>query len=202
LNGLGGAALHVEDFAEAEGYYQRSLAIHRELEDEEWASRGLNNLGVSARGQGDTRRALGLFEEALQIRLRLGAVFGIATLQHNIGDALTALGDPEAANPHMRACVRLNLGYNDLHGLAQGLAGTARIWLAQNRRHADAARLLGFSAPHLGYPGPTAGGSDHVEFEEQLALARARLGEPGLAEAMAAGGRMPAAEAAALALRE
>ena len=94
LNGLGGAALHIENYAEAEGYYQRSLAIHRELDDEEWASRGLNNLGVSARGQGDTRRALGLFEEALQIRQRLGAAFGIATLEHNIGDALTALASP------------------------------------------------------------------------------------------------------------
>ena len=201
LNGLGGAALHVENYAEAEGYYRRSLAIHRALDDEEWASRGLNNLGVSARGQGDTRRALALFEEALQIRQRLGAAFGIATLEHNIGDALTALGEPGAAIPHMRECVRLNLGYNDLHGLAQGLSGMAGIWLAQDRRHADAARLLGFSAPHLGYPGPTAGGSDHVEFEEKLALARARLSETGLAEALAIGAVMPAAEAAALALK-
>ena len=56
----------------------------RKIRNEEWASRGLNNLGVSARGQGDTRRALGLFEEALQIRQRLGAAFGIATLEHKI----------------------------------------------------------------------------------------------------------------------
>ena len=76
----------------------------------------------------------------------------------------------------------------------------AGIWLAQDRRHAEAVQLLGFSAPHLGYPGPTAGGSDLVEFAEKLALARRGLGEAGLAEALAAGAQMPAAEAAALAL--
>jgi len=198
LNGLGGAALHTESHAEAEGYYQRSIRIHRELEDEEWVSRGLNNLGICARGRGDIPRALAYFEEVLEIRQRIGALFGIATLQYNVGDAVAALGDHTQALIRMRESVRLNLGYNDLHGMAQALAGIAAIWLDEGERAGVAARLLAFSAPHLGYPGPIAGGSEHLELENLIAHARAALGDEVFAVEWAAGAALDAASAAAL----
>lgn len=198
LNGLGGAALHDEDYEGAERYYRDSVDIHRQLDDLEWASRGLNNLGICARGRGDDAAGLALFREALQIREGLGALFGIATLRFNIGDTLAALGDLEGALTHLRESIQLNLGYNDLHGLAQGLAGTAAIWLTQTIRVEDAARLLAFSAPHLGYPGE-AGGSENMEMGQRLTTARAMTGDAFDALARE-GASLSPAEAASLAL--
>ena len=184
LNGLGGVELHVERYDQAGAYYQQSLDIHRALDDQEWVSRVLNNLAECRRGLGDAPGAVAICERALAIRLRLGALFGIATLRHNLGMAYAQMQDYPRALEHLRESMRLNVDYGDVFGVAQAAAGIAGIWLERGVRTTDSARLLSFAAAHLGHPGAAFTGPDRTAFERHLALAHRAMSAAELDAAM------------------
>jgi predicted ATPase/DNA-binding CsgD family transcriptional regulator len=69
LGGVGKIAVEQGDFDEARRYFEASLALARQLNDERLAARALESLGVVASNQSEFDRALELFKDAL-LRLR------------------------------------------------------------------------------------------------------------------------------------
>lgn len=190
LNGLGGIELHFERYAVAQELYQQSLAVLRQLNDQEWISRVLNNLAECCRGLGDKTRAIELCNQALEIRLRLGAMFGIANLRNNLGRSLADMQQFDPAMENFKLGLRLNLGYGDASGVADSACGIAGVWVQQSVRMQDAARVLAFAAAPLGYPGLAFSGPDRHAYEHDRTVVRASLGDMQFEQLQAEGGML------------
>src|SRR2546423_14672141 len=91
-----GLALHCEqDFVGATPIYEESLALARELEDEDGVVAALHNLGLAAHHQGQEDRAARFLAESLRLAHALGDKANIATRLTGLDGGLAALDRPE-----------------------------------------------------------------------------------------------------------
>jgi eukaryotic-like serine/threonine-protein kinase len=113
-NNLGGLWFTRGEFSRAEGYFQLSLAIERELHGEfhPAVALALNNLGLSRQGQGDLDEAERLHRRALEIREQtLGADHpDVATSLNNVASVLYMKHQPAAAGELFRRALDLVRG--------------------------------------------------------------------------------------------
>jgi tetratricopeptide (TPR) repeat protein len=92
---------------DAEDAFSRLLELASEWEDEEFAARASNNLGVLANIRGQRETALTCYGRALAAYQRLGYVRGLAQTHHNLGISYRDLAFAEDADAHFRRAIEM-----------------------------------------------------------------------------------------------
>src|SRR5207237_8411439 len=103
----GRAAHSAADYPAARAYYERSLAIRRELGYQEGISILLGLLGAVAVREGDLDRAHPLLRESLTVGLAVHGPWGLSMLLAGFAPLAAALGQPlPAVRPRAAAAPR------------------------------------------------------------------------------------------------
>lgn len=137
---------------------QKALSLWRELGDEDYVGRTLNDLGVLYSQLGEVQDGLTALEESLALRRALGDRRGEASTLHNLGAFHRVLGDADKALAHFRQALELrrivgdrwgeektlhNIGgvYQDLGDKAKALAHYEQALSIQRELGADRSGL-------------------------------------------------------------
>ena len=185
---LSHVALRERDFAGAERYSKRTLALARKLESDHDVSTAQLNLAVVYLDWGKTEAAIPMLEDVLAYNRRNGIAEGAGFALLNLGEADYHLGDfararlrfEEARQAFESVGFRAHVG----HALT-GLAGVE----ASSDRHEEAARLLGRADAVLEAVGASKDDFDPTLAARVEAEARASLGEDGFVAAYEDGRR-------------
>ena len=140
LNGAGALAVSQGDYVEARALHGESLAISRQLGDQQGIANALHNLGNVALNQGDYAAARALYEESLTTRRQLGDQQGIAMALNNLGFVALNQGDYAEARALQEESLTLYRQLGDQQGIA-GLLGNLGL-VAQWQGDYAAARAL------------------------------------------------------------
>ena len=159
----------------------------------------LNNLGELARCQGDDATAEACYIESLALFRSQGASVDTPRLLHNLGYVALHQGDLTRARRLFIESLAAFRDQRSQRGVAECLAGLAALALAQEDG-TRATRLWGAAEALRAAAGVAMWAADRVEYERQLAMLRAGLDEPVLADAWAAGRALTAEQAIAEAL--
>jgi tetratricopeptide (TPR) repeat protein len=195
---LGRSARRQHDYAGAAAFFYEALALVRELKNRLQEGYVWNDLGEAARVQRAYEQAAVFYRESLTVFQELDYRAGIATELSNLG--LISLGQGDWLQARALFKESLTLSQNDTWDIplwnVWGLAGVA---LAEGRPQ-PAAQLLAAARPivELGHMHPV----DRDDYERDITLARAQLGEEAFTAAWAAGQAMSLEQAIALALEE
>jgi len=185
---LSHVALRERDFAGAERYSKRTLALARKLGSDHDISTAQLNLAVVYLDWGRTEAAIPMLEDVLAYNRQNGIAEGAGFALLNLGEADYHLGDfararlrfEEARQAFASVGFRAHVG----HALT-GLAGVE----ASSGRHEEAARLLGRADAVLEAVGASKDDFDPTLAAKVEAEARARLGEDGFVAAYEDGRR-------------
>lgn len=138
LRGAGVLAERQNDLAEAEHFYGQSLAMSRELEDEQAVAGILNNLANLAFRRLDYARAKNLYEESLAIYRKQKVTWRMAIGLSNLGLVASLQGDYEAAQRYFEESLELSKGAENSWMVASTLSKLGE--LAQNQAQYDLAQ--------------------------------------------------------------
>ena len=127
LNGAGSLAYLQGDYPSTRALYHGSLAIRRELGDQEKIANSLNNLGNVAHDEGDYPSARALYEESLAIRRELEDKFGIATSLSNMGNVAYAQRDYSSAGALQADSLAIRRELGDRTGIATSLTNLGDV---------------------------------------------------------------------------
>lgn len=130
-HGSGVLAWNQGDYVAASEHYERSLAIRRDLGDEQGMAALLNNLGNLALDQSDSAAARQYLEQSLAIKRRLGDTVGISASLGNLGALAYQQGDHEAARAYLEESVALKRQLGDTSGAAIPLGTLGAVAVAQ-----------------------------------------------------------------------
>jgi predicted ATPase/DNA-binding CsgD family transcriptional regulator len=183
---LGDLARARGDAERAAAHYQAALAIARRFDHRYGVARGQAGLGRAALMRGDLGRAVPLLEESLALCQELEYPSGVAAMLQALGLVAWRRRDAAQAAARLRASLEVSGRLGHRPGIAACLESLAMV-AAGHDRPAQAARLLGAAdgvRAAGGTPRPPAARPD---YDRTLAAIRARLGEPMLAAAVAAG---------------
>jgi predicted ATPase/DNA-binding SARP family transcriptional activator/uncharacterized protein HemY len=133
LSGKGDLSNRLGDYASAKALNEESLAIYRELANQEGIANTLNSLGMAAASQGNYDTAQAMYEESLGIRRELGDKGGIAYSLNNLGHLALAQDHNEAAQPLLQESLEMCRELGDKRGIAHSLNGLGSVALAQDR---------------------------------------------------------------------
>ncbi|MDQ3700595.1 MAG: tetratricopeptide repeat protein [Chloroflexota bacterium] len=198
LGQLGAGAYLQGDYASARALCEESLLIWRGLGDAGGVGHALISLGNVARCQGDYKQALTLYDESLAALRPLGHKMGVATVLLNLG--LVALSQSDAQRAVELLTESLTL-YRDLgakRAIAWCLLPFASLAMMQGQP-TRAVRLYGAVEALLEVSGAPLDPAARVDYERNLAAARAQLAQGTFADSRATGRRMPLEQVIALA---
>lgn len=135
--------------AAAAAYWQESLKLAQELEDDELLAEALNWSAYTPYRQGETAEATRLLRASLDIRRAMGDRHGLAIALSNLGVIYARQGENEQAQSLLQESLRLYRPFDDLQGMAvtaNNLSHAAinlqdyplaRQWAAQALAYAD-----------------------------------------------------------------
>jgi len=195
---LGRSARWQHDYAGAAAFFYEALALVRELKNRVQEGYVWNDLGEAARVQRAYEQAAVFYRESLTVFQEVDYRAGIATELVNLGLVSLGQGDWRQARALFRES--LALSQNDTWDTplwnVWGLAGVA---LAEGHPR-PAAQLL--AAARLIVENQHLHLVDRDDYERDIALARAQLGEEAFTAAWATGQAMSLEQAIAYALEE
>ena len=176
LNNMGNIASSQEDWAGARDFYEQSLLILRAQADERRVAVLLMNTGIVANHQQQYTEARTLYEESLQIFRRRQDLGPLSAVLLNLGDLACSQKDYASARAYLLEGLQIaeHIGEKDcIASILMTLGYTA--WpLGQ---YEQAAKLFGSAARILAAAGFSLAPRDHSNFEENVAIVRAKLGE-------------------------
>jgi non-specific serine/threonine protein kinase len=140
LNGAGSLAYSLGDFAAAATYHERSLAIRRELGDQQGIAGSLNNLALVDRHTGEFARARARLEEAIALNRQLGNEAWLAINFNNLGGVLLDQGDAPGAESSQERSLALFTELGDEWGIGMSLCDLANA--TRERGDLDRAQTL------------------------------------------------------------
>jgi tetratricopeptide (TPR) repeat protein len=204
LGNLGVLAREQGDLASARALFEEAVPVLRQVGNKQSLANTLSNLGALVHDQADFDAARALYEESLQLRRELGDRSGIAVSLINLGLSAKDQEKFDEARSFLKESLTLLHAVGDKRLIAYALEAAAGA-AAGTQRPEDlgrAARLWG--AAHalralLGSPMPP---NERAAHEQEVARARAALGQQAFADAWAGGVGMPMDEAVAYALDE
>jgi predicted ATPase/DNA-binding SARP family transcriptional activator len=129
LNGAGNLSRIEGDYAAARRFYEESLMIARDVQDDRRVAIALNNLGAIAKEQGDYRAARVFYEESLTLKRGAADARGTALTLSNLGVVSNAEGDYARARSYLGESLALFRDVQDRWGIAlavNNLGVTAR----------------------------------------------------------------------------
>ena len=144
LFAAGTLCLFMGDYASAGAYFEDSLEIERELENQWGATLSLNGLGRVAEYQGDFSVARARYAEALEIRQQLGNKWGVAGSLNNLGRVAMRQGEIARARPLLEEGLAIFRELDDRSSIAM-LLNNLGVAALRERDHERAARLFGES---------------------------------------------------------
>jgi tetratricopeptide (TPR) repeat protein len=121
LNGLGNAALGLNQLDDAERYFNQSLEIRRRIGDQRGTAVTLNNLSHVNRQRGRYEDAIRSGKEALQISTAIGDKIWMADSSMGLGDTYQDAGRPEDALKSYEESLRIMREVGDDARLARNL---------------------------------------------------------------------------------
>lgn len=121
LKQLGDTCEGLDEYAQANDCYERSLELAYEYEDLHSAAAALVALGKIALRWGHAHRAEHYYAESLTLNQRLGSASGIAASLNGMGTVLRELNRYSEARDYFEQSVTLSRELNDLPALAQGI---------------------------------------------------------------------------------
>lgn len=127
---LGNLALDLSDLSEARTHFLESLAMWREMSDQDGIASALNGLGLVARDLGEYTQARDYFHEALTIWSTLDDDSGVALAQYNLGRVEVAIGVYDRAKTWYEQSLAVRRELRDASGIAYSycrLAAVARL---------------------------------------------------------------------------
>jgi predicted ATPase/DNA-binding CsgD family transcriptional regulator/TolA-binding protein len=201
------------DYSAARTLLERCLAVYQELGDHSYTAATLVDLGEVARYQGDYERAESLYVESLKIFKALSQPTGILAATVNLGQAAQHLGKYREARAIFLEALALAQEIDRPERAATVLTGLAGVILAELDQPTRAAPqilrdleqiacLAGLAAGLLERRGRVLEPPDQIEFDHNVAVARAHLGEEAFTAAWEAGKAFSLTDALALALGE
>lgn len=198
LSSLGVAHRMLGDRERAREALEESMALARDLDDSARLTTVLGNLGVVEVDRGNPDRAITLLREAIRLDETSGDGWAVVVNKANLAAAMTRAGRPAEARELLCATIDEIGGYSDIELTADTLERFAAA-LAVLGADARAARLIGAAArlrDEAGFPLPA---PDAAILDSAASPARARTGEQAWVAQVAAGRRLTADEAVALA---
>jgi hypothetical protein len=118
-------------YAEALEAYQKALAIHERIGDQQGIAISYNNIGNIHAAQGRYAEALEAYQKALTIRERIGDQQGIAICYNNIGNIHYAQGRYAEALEAYQKALAIHERINDQEGLALSYDNIGTLYQAQ-----------------------------------------------------------------------
>jgi predicted ATPase/class 3 adenylate cyclase len=126
LTGAGHLAHNLGDYATARTRFEESLALWRDLGNQQGIATSLNDLGWVASSQGDFAAAHSLSQESLVLWREIGNQQGIATSLHNLGFVAHGQGEYAAARALHQESLALRQELGDKRGIAFSLTHLGR----------------------------------------------------------------------------
>jgi non-specific serine/threonine protein kinase len=200
LNDLGVVASFEDNLQREAELYEESLALKRELGVKRDIAIALGNLSEVARALDDHERAAALAGESLVLAREAGDRYQIVAALNGLGYAMHHLGDHERGADLMREALVVNREMGNkvrMVGCVVALAGMAAT-RGQARR---AAQLFGAMESVLEALNAVYERCDRIDYDRNVAAARALLDGTAFAEAWAKGRAMSLEEAIELALQ-
>jgi tetratricopeptide (TPR) repeat protein len=185
---LSHVTLRERDFAGAERYSKRTLALARKLESDHDVSTAQLNLAVVYLDWGKTEAAIPMLEDVLAYNRRNGTEEGAGFALLNLGEADYHLGDFERARSRFEEAREAFASVGFRAHVGHALTGLAAVE-SSSGRHAEAASLLGRADAVLEAVGASKDDFDPTLAANVEAEARARLGEDGFVAAYEDGRR-------------
>ncbi len=152
VNHLGVALFESGRADDAGARWEELLELADAWDDEEFAARACNNLGVVANVRGRRDLALTYYERALASYQRLGYTRGLAQTQHNLGISYRDLGFADEADAHFLRAIEMAeaAGSEDVVALAEteramlrARAGDGALAATMGRRARERFRRIG-----------------------------------------------------------
>src|SRR5829696_6940962 len=128
---LGNLALELNEFPAASRHFTESLALRRQLDDQELIAYSLNGLGLVSWYTGDVSSAAEHFNEVLTIWSATGDLPGVAIAQHNLGMLAAKEGKYALARSHHEQALALRRQLGNTDGVAYSLWALATVALLE-----------------------------------------------------------------------
>ncbi|MBN1813052.1 MAG: tetratricopeptide repeat protein, partial [Anaerolineae bacterium] len=198
---MGSVAREQGQFALAQTRIEKSCEMLKAIGDKQMIVWALSNLGRLAYCEGNHALACTYLQDSLALARDLGDKYYIANVLAHLGDAVQRLDDDMTARALYAECLRLS--YIDGNKLvqAQALEGCASLAL-RNGQSESAARMLSVAQAIRDRIGSPVTPVLRVWHEQDVAVARAALGEPAFASTWAEGQAMTLEQATAYALEQ
>ncbi len=127
LSSTGVLAYRQSDYETAAALQEESLAIFRELGEQQRVGSALNNLALIAMDQGNYPRATALHEESLHLKRMMGDERGIAVSLANLGMIAGALGEHDRAVALTEESLVLYRRIGEQWGIAMALTNLGEV---------------------------------------------------------------------------
>lgn len=115
---LGNACFWQHNYVESEGYFEKALAIHREVGDLRGELSALNNLGFQRQLLGALQTAREDYRQALEIGRQVGDRLAEGVLLANLGELASQLGDFPAARDWLEQALAIRRQVANEEGVA------------------------------------------------------------------------------------
>ncbi len=121
LNGAGVLAYSQGELEVARDFFEKSMALRREMGDPMAVAASLNNLGAVAVSQADYEHAAALHQEALEIRRELDDKWGMASSLSNLGSLYINTREYDKAMTYQEQALEIRRELGDKWGVAISL---------------------------------------------------------------------------------
>jgi predicted ATPase len=132
-HGLGVMLDEQGEYAAARAFFERSLAIWRQLGDRDQVSRELNSLGINHRHLGDLDTARSLLEDAAAIGREISNDYRLAAALTNLGQVESGAGNLDRATQLLQEALALDQKLGDAFGVALDQQSLAVVSLRAGR---------------------------------------------------------------------
>jgi tetratricopeptide (TPR) repeat protein len=136
LNGLGSAYYLIGEYLRAINFYQQSLAIQRDIGDQNGEAASLGNLGNAYNSIGEYQRAINFHQQSLAIQRDIGDRNGEAVSLVGLGNAYISIGEYQRAINFHQQSLAIQRDIGDRNGEAVSLAnlGSAYYLIGEYQR--------------------------------------------------------------------
>jgi predicted ATPase/class 3 adenylate cyclase len=132
-HGLGVLLTEQGDPEAARPFFERSLAIWRELGDKSEQARDLNSLGITHNQLGHIDTARFLLEKSIALAREIGSDFRLAIALCNLGQVESAAGRSDRATQVLQEALALDQKQGDVFGVAVDQQSLAMVSLRAGR---------------------------------------------------------------------
>ncbi len=116
---LGRVAYHRGDYASAEVWYERSLALMHDEDNRHGVARACYQLGLVAQAAGDLGKATQRYCRSIEASAAVKDTVGVARTSHELGNIFLLQGEYDDAETCYRVCLELFEAQGDAAGVAR-----------------------------------------------------------------------------------